>query len=104
MKPSDPSSPPPEHFIERRRYPRYPAPQGLSLAVLSVPQVVDLDIRPATAMREGQDRLQGRAEGNGEQSIGGGIDTLIRTLRENRAKLIALGIQQMTVTAVRHEK
>jgi hypothetical protein len=95
---------PPKDFIERRRYPRYPAPQGLSLAVLSVPQVVDLDIRPATAMREGQDRLQGRAEGNGEQSIGGGIDTLIRTLRENRAKLAALRIESLSVTAVkRHE-
>jgi hypothetical protein len=95
---------PPKDFIERRRYPRYPAPQGLSLAVLSVPQGVDLDIRPAVPMGEGQDRLQGRAEGNGEQSIGGGIDTLIRTLRENRAKLAALRIESLSVTAVkRHE-
>jgi hypothetical protein len=95
---------PPKDFIERRRYPRYPAPQGLSLAVLSVPQVVDLDIRPATAMREGQDRLQGRAEGNGEQSIGGGIDELIRTLRDNRARLVELGIAQLEIVAVkRHE-
>jgi hypothetical protein len=95
---------PPKDFIERRKSPRYPPPQGLSLAVLSVPQRVDLEIRPATPVGEGQDRLQGRAEGNGEQSIGSGIDTLIQTLRENRAKLIALGIQQMTISAVRHEK
>jgi hypothetical protein len=95
---------PPKDFIERRRYPRYPAPQGLSLAVLSVPQGVDLDIRPAVPVGEGQDRLQGRAEGNGEQSIGGGIDTLIRTLRENRAKLAALRIESLSVTAVkRHD-
>jgi hypothetical protein len=97
-------SSPPKDFIERRRYPRYPAPQGLSLAVLSVPQGVDLDIRPAVPVGEGQDRLQGRAEGNGEQSIGGGIDTLIRTLRENRAKLAALRIESLSVTAVkRHD-
>jgi hypothetical protein len=96
---------PPKDFIERRKHPRYPAPQGgLSLAVLSVPQGVDLDIRPAVPVGEGQDRLQGRAEGNGEQSIGGGIDTLIRVLRENRAKLAALRIESLSVTAVkRHD-
>jgi hypothetical protein len=95
---------PPKDFIERRKSPRYPAPQGLSLAVLSVPEFVNTDIRPATAVGEGQDRLQGRAEGNGEQSIGGGIDTLIAVLRENRAKLDALRIESLSVTAIkRHD-
>jgi hypothetical protein len=95
---------PPKDFIERRKHPRYPPPQGLSLAVLSVPELVNTDIRPAVPVGEGQDRLQGRAEGNGEQSIGGGIDTLIRVLRENRAKLAALRIESLSVTAVkRHD-
>jgi hypothetical protein len=99
-------SPKPQQ-IERRRYPRHAAPDGLQIELPPVSEWVQAErnevrIDPVPLIQEGvKDRIDGQGR---EQSIGGGIDTLIRVLRENRAKLDALRIEQLTVSAVRHEK
>jgi hypothetical protein len=99
-------SPKPQQ-IERRRYPRHPPPDGLQIELPPVSEWVQAErnevrIDPVPLIQEGvKDRIDGQGR---EQSIGGGIDQLIRVLRENRAKLAALRIEQLEIVAVRHEK
>jgi hypothetical protein len=102
----DDASPKPQQ-IERRRYTRHAAPHGLQIELPPVSEWVqaerhEVSIDPVPLIQEGvKDRIDGQGR---EQSIGGGIDQLIAVLRENRAKLAALRIESLSVTAVkRHE-
>jgi hypothetical protein len=102
----DDASPKPQQ-IERRRHPRHAPPDGLQIELPPVSEWVQAEpdqvrLDPVPLIQEGvKDRIDGQGR---EQSIGRGIDELIAVLRENRAQLRALGIQQMTIAAVKHEK